>query len=62
MNRDERPAFILDEVHDANFDNIDTQKENGTPQFILKNVTNFSSHQVRGMDDKQVLKTEKQTF
>ncbi len=62
MNRDERPAFILDEVHDANFDNIDAQKENGTPQFILKNVTNFSSHQVRGMDDKQVLKTEKQTF
>jgi hypothetical protein len=62
MNRDERPAFILDEVHDANFDNIDTQKENGTPQFILKNVTNFSSHQVRGMDDKQVLKTEKQSF
>jgi hypothetical protein len=62
MNRDERPAFILDEVHDANFDNIDAQKENGTPQFILKNVTNFSSHQVRGMDDKQVLKTEKQIF
>jgi hypothetical protein len=62
MNRDERPAFILDEVHDANFDNIDAQKENGTPQFILKNVTNFSSHQVRGMDDKQVLKTEKQSF
>ncbi len=62
MNRDERPAFILDEVHDANFNNIDAQKENGTPQFILKNVTNFSSHQVRGMDDKQVLKTEKQTF
>jgi hypothetical protein len=62
MNRDERPAFILDEVHDANFDNIDTQKENGTPQFILKNVTNFSSHQVRGMDDKQVVKTEKQSF
>lgn len=62
MNRDERPAFILDDVHDANFDNIDAQKENGTPQFILKNVTNFSSHQVRGMEDKQVVKTEKQTF
>jgi len=59
MNQDERPAFVLDDVHDATFSNIDAQKGDGAPQFILKNVTNFSTHQVNGVADTKVEKAEK---
>jgi hypothetical protein len=62
MNRDERPAFVLDDVFDASFSHIDAQKGEGAPQFILKNVTNFSTHQVNGVKDTKLGKTEKQEF
>lgn len=51
MNRDERPAFILDDVHDASFSHIDAQKGDDAPQFILKNVSKISIHEVNGVDD-----------
>jgi hypothetical protein len=59
MNRDERPAFVLDDVHDAVFNHIDAQKGEGAPQFILKNVTNISTHEVKGVEDVTIEKTEK---
>jgi len=59
MNRDERPAFVLDDVHDARFYHIDAQKGEDTPQFILKNVTDFSAQDVNGIDDTKLEKTEK---
>ncbi len=59
LNRDERPAFVLDDVHGATFYNVDAQKGEGAPQFILKNVTNFVTHQVNGVADTAVDKTEK---
>ena len=58
MNRDERPAFVLDDVHDAAFYHIDAQKGEGAPQFILKNVSNFSSHEVSGVEDVKLEKIE----
>jgi len=60
MNRDERPAFVLDDVHNARFYNVDAQKGEGAPQFILKNVTNFSAHDVNGVEDVSLQKVEKQ--
>ena len=60
MNRDERPAFVLDDVHNAHFTNVDAQKGEGAPQFILKNVTNFSAHDVSGMEDMNMQMVEKQ--
>ena len=51
LNRDERPAFVLDDVHNASFYHIDAQKGVGAPQFILKNVSNISIHEVNGVDD-----------
>lgn len=60
MNRDERPAFVLDDVHNARFTNVDAQKGEGAPQFILKNVTNFLARDVNGVEDVNVQKTEKQ--
>ncbi len=59
MNRDERPPFVLDDVHNASFYHIDAQKGDGAPQFILKNVTNFSTHQVKGVEDTKLEKVEK---
>lgn len=60
MNRDERPAFVLDDVQNARFYNVDAQKGEGAPQFILKNVTNFSVHDVIGIKDIYLQKVDKQ--
>ena len=49
MNRDERPAFVLDDVHNAKFFNIDAQKGMDAPQFILKNVSNISLYKMDGL-------------
>jgi hypothetical protein len=59
LNRDERPAFVLDDVQNAGFYHIDAQKGDGAPIFILKNVTNFTAHQVTGVKDTIIEKTEK---
>ncbi len=59
MNRDERPAFVLDDVHDAKFFNVDAQKGVDAPQFILKNVSNISIHEVDGVEDVKLEKVEK---
>lgn len=58
LNHDERPAFVLDEVQDASFYHIDAQMEVGAPQFLLKNVTNFSAHGVNGIKDVNFGKAE----
>jgi len=59
MNRDERPAFILDDVHNANFFHIDAQQGEDAPQFILNNVSNISLHEVNGVDDVKLDKVVK---
>ncbi|MCE1197470.1 MAG: right-handed parallel beta-helix repeat-containing protein [Marinilabiliales bacterium] len=58
LNREERPAFVLDDVHDARFHHVDAQRGEGAPQFILKNVTNFSAEQVEGVGDTRLVSTE----
>ncbi len=59
MNRDERPAFILDDVHKASFFHVDAQKGDDAPQFILKNSSNITIHEVNGVDDTKIEKVEK---
>jgi len=59
LNRDERPAFILDDVHDASFNYIDAQKGDKAPQFIFKNVSNISIHEVNGVDDVKLDKAKR---
>lgn len=58
LNRDERPAFVLDDVRDATFFNVDAQQGAGASQFILKNVTGFSTRQVNKVADTNVEKAE----
>jgi len=51
LNRDERPAFVLEDGHNASFFQIDAQKGVSAPQFILTNISNISIHEVNGVDD-----------
>lgn len=60
LNRDERPAFVLDDVHNASFSDIDAEKGEGVPQFILKNVTSFSARSVNGINDVKLQKADRQ--
>ncbi|MCA9733093.1 MAG: right-handed parallel beta-helix repeat-containing protein [Deferribacteres bacterium] len=62
MNTDERPAFVLDDVHDAEFYHIDAQKIDGAPLFLLNNVSEAAFHQVRGIQDMRLDKVERQEF
>ena len=51
INGEERPAFVLDDVHDACFYHIDAQKGANAPQFILRNASGVSIHGVNGVED-----------
>jgi len=53
-NPDWRPAFILEDVKDADFSDIIVQTMPGVPVFDLKNVTNFSTHRINNLKDKSL--------
>lgn len=59
INRDERPAFVLDDVHEADFSHIDAQRGKAAPQFILKDVSDISIHEVNGVEDTSLDKAER---
>jgi hypothetical protein len=48
---DARPAFVLNEVSDADFDHIKAAHSAGTPTFVLKNVNGFSIRNSPGISD-----------
>jgi polygalacturonase len=53
-----RPAFHLLDVADADFNHVKAQRTTGVPEFVLKNVTNFSAHYVLSQTDTNMAKTE----
>jgi polygalacturonase len=60
--KDMRPPFALFDVQDADFFNINAQREPGVPMFMLKSVTQFRAHEVRGMQDTFTDKVDTGTF
>jgi polygalacturonase len=46
---DERPPFQLEDVHRVNFHDIDAVPDTDTPNFVLKNVSDFRATNVKGM-------------
>jgi polygalacturonase len=48
---DQRPAFVLDDVQDADFFRIKAPKVGNRPIFALKEVTDFSVRMCRGVKD-----------
>ncbi len=51
VQEDARPAFILDDVADANFNKINAQHASGVPTFSLKNIRNFGLRQSQPIPD-----------
>jgi len=44
---DTRPAVVLDDVRDAEFQHVRLHKADGAPTFVLRDVTDFALHQGR---------------
>jgi polygalacturonase len=57
-NEDFRPPFILEDVKGASFINVKAPVKDGVPQFILKNVTNFSTVRCGALPDKKIEKAD----
>ena len=62
VNDDARPAFVLEDVKNAEFNNVDTQKMNDVPMFKLKNVRNFETNQCESVEDTKLEEVEDNAF
>lgn len=51
MEEDTRPVFVLSNVEGAEFRNLKADKAEGVPFFVLKDVTGFSTINVKGVED-----------
>lgn len=58
---DRRPAFVLDQVEQADFFRIRTPRVAGVPVFALSKVSDFSVHLCNSVPDTHVEQTEQQT-
>jgi hypothetical protein len=59
---DQRPAFILDAVADADFFRIKAPQAAGVPTFSLHDVSEFSVHMCSGVADQQLKNVDKKTL
>jgi polygalacturonase len=59
---DQRPAFVLDNVQDADFFRIQVPQVAGVPEFALHNVSGFSAHMCSGVPDTQLKNVENKTL
>lgn len=48
---DTRPVFVLDDVSGAEFRNLKVDRAEGAPFFVLRGVTDFSTFNVRGLEN-----------
>jgi polygalacturonase len=59
---DHRPAFVLNDVRDADFFRIRTPKVEDTPVFALHNVADFAAHMCRSVPDTELTHVEQTTL
>jgi polygalacturonase len=59
---DLRPAFVLDNVEDADFFRIQVPQTAGVPEFALHNVSDFAVHMCAGVADTQLKKVDDKTL
>ncbi|UCH14991.1 MAG: glycoside hydrolase family 28 protein [Bacteroidales bacterium] len=62
MEEDFRPAFVLDDVQNAHFNNVKTQNSQDYPTFLLKNVKDFKTSQCNSVPDVNFESVEKKNF
>ena len=55
---DQRPAFVLDDVQDADFFRVQCPHPRGVPVFALHNVTDFSAQRCTGIKDTELPKAD----
>jgi hypothetical protein len=55
---DLRPAFVLDDVEDADFFRIKVPRVAGVPTFALHGVSDLSVHMCAGVPDTQLTSVE----
>jgi hypothetical protein len=54
LQGDGRPAFVLDQVYGASFENVRSQKSPGVSTFVLNGVENFETHHCQRVADVQI--------
>ena len=59
---DQRPAFVLDDVRDAEFHRVRAQKVGTAPTFVLRNVDEFRTTHSRPIADSYVKHAGEQNF
>jgi len=59
---DLRPAFVLDDVEDADFFRIKVPQVAGVPEFSLHKVTDFAVHMCSGVPDTQLKSVDDKTL
>ena len=59
---DLRPAFVLEDVDGANFQNIQWRALSKVPSFILRNVLDFNLHQSPPLPDRKLDRVERKQF
>ncbi|MBN1359975.1 MAG: glycoside hydrolase family 28 protein [Sedimentisphaerales bacterium] len=57
-NEDLRPAFVLDDVKDVEFNNVEAEKAADVPTFVLKNVEDFHTSRCEPVGDAEIEKAE----
>ena len=62
MKDDQRPAFVLDDVQDAEFFRIKVPHVADVPTFALKNVSDLDIRKCTGVSDTQLAKVDKKTL
>ena len=59
MQEDRRPAFVLDDVKDADFQHVKAQKAAGVSTIVLKNIEKFTSRGCTPLPDTQIPKADR---
>jgi polygalacturonase len=62
LSEDRRPAFVLDRVSGARFQNVKAQKAAGVATFVLRNVENLETHHSRPVGDVEVERAASREF
>jgi hypothetical protein len=62
LNEDLRPAFLLDNVRNAEFFHVKAQHAAGVPAFVLKSVDDFQVQLSPGMPDTKLGHVERKEF
>ena len=62
MEKDTRPAVVLDDVTDIEFVDFEAQTAPGSSTFVLRNVRDFSTHRVKGLADVNRATVETESF